>query len=448
MLATEKQTDLYQRQKSLELWQEMKERIPGGVNSPVRACRAVGVHPVLVESSKGSKVLDIDGNEFIDFCMSWGAVLHGHAHPRILEAAYNAMVKGTTFGITSPYEGSLAKIICSTVPSVEMVRFVSSGTEATMSAVRLARAFTGKSNVLKFHGHYHGHADQFLIHAGSGLNELPKASSDGVPDAFIQHTKTLPFNDVDALYDFLFTRNEGKDLACVIVEPIAANMGVVPLSKKCLQLLEEGRKKFGFLIVFDEVVTGFRVAQGGAQKLYQCVPDLTCFGKIIGGGFPAAAFGGRKEIMMLLAPLGKVYQAGTLSGNPVAMAAGCATLSIALDSPNFYPNLKRKSLLFTKPIVKYIRENNLNASLQSVGTMWTLFFGVRRVATSYDIQKLRHDMFREYFQYMLNAGIYIPPLHNEAWCLSYAHTEDDLKKAKDATVEFFIKNRSELQSMT
>ncbi len=425
-----------ERERSYNTWKEMQKRAPGGVHSPVRSCASVGTHPIIVESAHGSHILDIDGNSYIDYCMSWGSLLHGHAHQEIVESAYQAMLLGTSYGITSLKEAHLASAICEAMPSVEMVRFVSSGTEATMSAARLARGYTKRSNILKFSGNYHGHADQFLIQAGSGVFSLPKASSSGIPSAFLQHTHILPYNDLEALHQFLFVENGGKGLAAVIIEPIAANMGVVPMLDSFLELLEKGRREFGFLLIFDEVVTGFRVGFGGAQERYSCAPDLTCLGKIIGGGFPAAAFGGRREIMSCLAPIGDVYQAGTLSGNPVAMAAGSATLELIQKQPNFYQELLRRSELFIKPIQEYIEESGFNAVLQSIGGMWTLFFGSKEVATSHDLMKLDSHMFQNYFLFMLGQGIYIPPLHNEAWFLSTAHSEDEIRATCDATLSF------------
>lgn len=425
------------RPKSSQLWNKMKTMIPGGVSSPIRSCMTMGVDPIIVDRGEGAYIYDIDDNKFIDFCMSWGALFHGHANPLILEEASSAMMKGTTFGITSPYEENLASTILKMMPMLDMVRFVSTGTEATMSATRLARAYTGKKTVLKCEGHYHGHADQFLVKAGSGVLHLPQSSSSGIPEEFVAHTKTIGFNDVEGLERFLYQSNGGEELAALIIEPIAANMGVIPMTRQFMDCIETARKQFGFLLIFDEVITGFRLGVQGASRMYKTRPDLITLGKIIGGGFPAAAFGGKKEIMSLLAPIGSVYQAGTLSGNPVAMAAGKKALSMISEDQKVYQEIKKKSLHFVKPIAQYIRDKKIQASIQSVGTMWTLFFGATKVEKSSDVAKLDNALFRQYFIWMLDAGIYIPPLHNEAWFLSTAHSEKDLKMAKDATLAFF-----------
>lgn len=444
-IATSNSSTSRERNNTKALFENMKVIIPGGVSSPVRSCFSLGVTPLIVESGKGAEIIDIDGNRYIDFCMSWGALLHGHADDEILSHAKEAMEKGTTFGISSPYEEGLARRIVSQVPGMEMIRFVSSGTEATMSAVRLARAFTGKETVIKFQGHYHGHADQFLIHAGSGVHDLPKSSSMGIPSEFVSHTHCLPFNDVESLHSYFLSKERGSSVAAIIVEPVAANMGVVPLEAKFLEALIEYKEKFKFLLIFDEVVTGFRFSLKGAQEIYPVAPDLICLGKIIGGGFPAAAFGGRKEIMSLLSPLGKVYQAGTLSGNPVAMAAGDKAIEKAMADPDFYQTLKDRARLFIDPVSEWIQRKSLRAACQSAGTMWTLFFGVRSVITSHDIQSLHNDLFKRYFLYMLERGVYIPPLHNEAWFISSKHTDEHLKIAAKWTISFLQENEELLR---
>ncbi len=345
------------------------EVIPGGVNSPVRSFKGLGIPPMVVDRGFQDTIADCHGNEYIDFCCSWGALIHGHAHPDINRAAINRVSKGSTFGITTAIEEKIARKITRLVPSIDKIRFVSTGTEATMSAIRLARGFTGRNKIVKFTGNYHGHADFLLVRAGSGVIGLTSTSSSaGIPDPIIQHTLCLPYNDIAA-----FNNLDKNDIAAVIVEPIAANMGVVPASQEFLDALRSETKKIGALLIFDEVITGFRVGLNGAQGLYNITPDLTCFGKIIGGGFPAAAFGGRRDIMDYLAPLGPVYQAGTLSGNPVAMEAGYQALSL-LETPGFYQELERKTNSLTHPVQEEIKKRNLNMCLQQKGSLFTLFF--------------------------------------------------------------------------
>jgi len=352
--------------------------------------------------------------------MSWGALLHGHAHPELVEAAISALCLGSTFGGSTQIEAELAEKICEAVPSVEKVRFVSTGTEATMSAVRLARAYTGRKFIVKCIGHYHGHADQFLVYAGSGAEYLSNASSLGIPDGFVQYTLSIPYNDLDAL-EVLFAQY-GEKIAAFIIEPVAANMGVVLPDERWLKKVREKTSESGALLIFDEVVTGFRVSLGGAQKLYQIKADLTCFGKIIGGGFPAAAFGGRAEIMDLLAPEGKVYQAGTLSGNPVAMSAGCAALRLA-EREGFYEQLENKSARLASFVNRAIEETGVEAVLQRCGSMFTLFFGKQKVDKSILLDGAAYQRF---FQFMLNHGVYMAPAQNEASFLSFAHGDDEI----------------------
>ncbi|MCD8261618.1 MAG: glutamate-1-semialdehyde 2,1-aminomutase [Bacteroides sp.] len=329
-----------ERVRSEEAWQEALHYIPGGVNSPVRSLGAVGETPLFIQKASGAELTDADGNRFIDFCLSWGVFIAGHAHPQVTAAAIRAVESGSSYGIPSPGETHLAKQVNRFFLSMKQVRFVNSGTEAVMSAVRLARGYTGRNLLVKFDGCYHGHADHLLVSAGSGVATVRNSSSAGVPQAFLNYTISLPYNDRQAVEEF-FSRH-GNEVAAVILEPIACNMGVVLPAEGYLSFLREITDAYGALLIFDEVITGFRLSAGGAQALYNIRPDLTTVGKIVGGGFPAAAFGGRREIMQHLAPLGDVYQAGTLSGNPVAMAAGAATLDI-LSRENFYEDLHRKS---------------------------------------------------------------------------------------------------------
>jgi len=411
-------------------FQKLCEVIPGGVNSPVRSCRGLLDEPLIIERGFGDTIEDIHGRTYIDYCGSWGALIHGHAHPKILEAVEKRMQKGTTFGIATLIEEKLARKVVSLVDSIESVRFVNSGTEATMSAARLARGFTKRKKIIKFIGHYHGHADFFLVKAGSGVAGLAESSSAGIPEEIVQHTICLPFNDLE-----LVEKAINEEIAAVILEPITGNMGVVPADPEFMTMLREKTKQVGALLIADEVITGFRVSLKGAQPLYGIEADLTCLGKVVGGGFNAAAFGGRREIMDQLAPLGSVYQAGTLSGNPLAMEAGLQALSL-LEVDGFYEELERKTDLITKPVKKFIQECDLPAALQQVGSMFTLFFGPRQVCSFADTEELDHDKFAQFFRFMLDRGIYIPPSPYEAWFVSSAHSEEHLQRTKEAILDF------------
>lgn len=429
-------TNLKPRPISRSVYSQLSEIIPGGVNSPVRACKGLGITPLVAEKGEGDLIFDVDGNAYIDYCCSWGALLHGHAHPEVISSAIERMKKGSTFGITTPIEEQLARKVISHTPSIEKIRFVSTGTEATMSAIRLARGFTGKEVIVKFTGNYHGHADFLLVKGGSGLVGLNKESSSaGVPEDFVKHTVCIPYNDCEAVRALFYHPHYRHKIAGVIVEPVAGNMGVVPGSVEFLQLLREETEKVGALLIFDEVMTGFRVGLRSAQGMYGIRPDLTCFAKIVGGGFPAAAFGGRKEIMDYLAPLGPVYQAGTLSGNPVAMEAGLTTLMLA-EKPGVYEELERKAALLADPVDRWIKENGVDASLQRVGSMLTLFWGVKEVTCMEEAQKVNPTIFANFFAFMLEKGIYIPPAQHEAWFISTVHTDEHLLKTRDAILEF------------
>jgi len=400
------------------------EVIPGGVNSPVRACGTLRKTPLIAERGAGDLIFDPEGNSYIDYCCSWGPLLHGHAHPEILEAVEARMRKGSSFGATTEIEERLARKIVEAVPSIEKLRFVSSGTEATMSAVRLARGFTGRSLVLKFNGNYHGHADLFLVQAGSGTATLsPSSSSAGIPEAAVQNSASLPYNDLEAARHFI--RAHAEELACVILEPVAGNMGVVPASPDFLQMLRQETQQCGALLIFDEVISGFRLCMGGAQLQYGILPDLTCLGKVIGGGFPAAAFGGSAEIMDHLAPLGTVYQAGTLSGNPVAMEAGLQTLLLA-ERTGFYEKLEEKANRITRPVREALERTP--HSLRQAGSLFTLFFGVKNVSCFEEAKKADLDAFGSFFRFMWENGVYIPPSQFEAWFVSAAHTEEHLDR--------------------
>lgn len=421
---------------SEKIYHELSDVIPGGVNSPARAWRGLQDCPLVAQSGKGAEITDAEGNVYIDYCMSWGALIHGHCAIFVQEAAIHSIYQGSSFGMTTEIEGKLAKKVCASVSSVEQVRFVNSGTEATMSAARLARAFTGKKYLIKFTGHYHGHADFFLVQAGSGVAGLtPTSSSAGVPEEVVEHTICLPFNDLGAVETFFKEDSRARDLAAVILEPVACNMGVVPTARELMRLVRQETEKVGALLIFDEVITGFRCSPQGAQSIYEEIPDLTCFGKIVGGGFPAAAFGGRKEVMQWLAPQGPVYQAGTLSGNPVAMAAGMAALE-PLQDDGFYRALEEKTRIITDPVKEYICEKGLNCHLNQVGSLFTLFLGKRSIQNFQDVQQCDQELFKNLFHFMMKKGILMSPSQFEANFISMAHSKEQLEKTRDGILEF------------
>jgi len=397
--------------------------MPGGVNSPVRALKDVGVSPLFIKKAKGPLIIDVDNNKYIDYCMSWGVCIMGHVPKCIVKGIRKAVKKGITYGIPSPQETVLAKIICEHVPSIEKIRFVNSGTEAVMSSIRLARAYTKRNKIIKFDGCYHGHADHLLVAAGSGVAQLRLASSAGIPDEFLSHTISLPYNDIDALIQVF--DHFGNEIAAVIVEPVAANMGVVVPDIKFLNKIRELTIQHGSLLIFDEVITGFRIGLGGAQKYFGVIPDLTTLGKIIGGGMPVGAYGGRADIMALVAPDGPMYQAGTLSGNPVAMAAGIETLR-CLENPNFYCSLEKKSNYFFEHLGNIIHKAGIR--LNTLGSMFTIFFSDKEICNLEDVKRCNIHRFNLFFNKLLNNGIYISPSQFEACFLSSSHTEKDLNK--------------------
>lgn len=394
--------------------------IPGGVNSPVRAFRALDRNPLFIDYGKGSKITDIDGNNFIDFCLSWGVHILGHANNEIIETAKAAIDKSSSFGAPTILETQLAQIIIDSVESVEQVRFVSSGTEAVMSALRLARAYTQRDIIVKFDGCYHGHSDSLLVSAGSGLATQNLSASAGIPTDFTKHTISLPYNNIEAI-EHTFDKI-GDKIAAIILEPIAANMGVVIPKPEFLEALQNLCKKHSTLLIFDEVITGFRVDAGGAQKLLGIKPDLSTFGKIIGGGFPVGAFGGRKEIMQLLAPVGPVYQAGTLSGNPVAMAAGIAALN-QITKPDFHNTLNKKSDEFLKELEEIAISKGL--ILNRFKSMFTLFFTNRAVCDFESAKKSDTQQFKIFYNKLLDKGVYLAPAQFEASFVSSAHNNID-----------------------
>jgi glutamate-1-semialdehyde 2,1-aminomutase len=422
------------RDRSRKVFEDAKRFMPGGVNSPVRSFRAVGGDPLVVATAAGARIIDVDGNEYLDYCGSWGPLILGHAHPEVVEAIQRAAESGSTYGITTEAELELARLVCETVPSVEMVRFVSSGTEATMSALRLARAFTGRDRILKFEGCYHGHVDGLLVQAGSGVVTLSLPDSPGVPSAYANLTLVAPFNDLDAV-DKLFEVH-GQRLAAVIVEPVAANMGVVPPADGFLERLRALCSANGTLLVFDEVVTGFRVGPGGYQELSGVMPDLTCLGKVIGGGLPVGAYGGRREVMEMVAPSGSVYQAGTLSGNPLAMAAGVATLRL-LQRPGFYEDLEYRAERLEAGLRAAASRSEVSVTINRVGSMLTLFFTPDAVADYAGARRADTGRFASFFQALLDRGVYFPPSQFEAAFVSAAHTVEDIEKTVAAVEEAF-----------
>jgi len=415
--------------RSREAFEEAKVSIPGGVNSPVRAFRSVGVVPVFASGGSGSRIFDIDGQAYIDYIMSWGPLIAGHAHPAVVEAIRETAAKGTSFGLPTLLETEMAKLVCERVPSVEMVRMVNSGTEATMSAIRLARGFTGRSLLVKFEGSYHGHADSLLIKAGSGVATLGLPDSPGVPESVARHTVTVPYNDLAAVKEVF--RRYGENIAAVIVEPVAGNMGVVPPLPGFLQGLRDITREFGSLLIFDEVMTGFRVHLNGAQGLYGVTPDLTCLGKVIGGGLPVGAYGGRRDIMEMMAPSGPIYQAGTLSGNPLAMAAGLATLKL-LGEPGAYETLEKRSARLAEGLAANARECGVPLTINRVGSMVCPFFTDRPVTDYASARTSDLRLFSRYYANMLDEGICLPPSQFEGMFVSLAHSDEDIERTIEA----------------
>ncbi|MFQ6122351.1 MAG: glutamate-1-semialdehyde 2,1-aminomutase [Dehalococcoidales bacterium] len=409
---------------SKQLFDEAQHYLPGGVDSPVRAFKAVGGTPPFMVRGQGSKIYDADGNEFIDYVCSWGPLILGHSHPQVVEALRQTIERGTSFGAPTELEITLARMIYAAMPSVEMIRFVNSGTEATMTALRLARAFTGRDRIVKFAGCYHGHADGLLAKGGSGLATLGIPDSPGVPSSYAQNTLVVPYNNVEAV-EQLFQRYPGE-IAAIIVEPVTANMGVVPPRFGFLTSLRKLTHEFGALLIFDEVVTGFRVAYGGAQALYGITPDLTCLGKIIGGGLPIGAYGGRREIMEMVAPVGPVYQAGTLSGNPLAMTAGIETIKV-LSQPGIYHQLEAKSSSLEEGLVKAASETGISLHISRVASLLTVFFTTKPVIDYESAKEANIALFGRFFHHLLAEGVYWPPSQFEAAFVSLAHSNEDIQ---------------------
>jgi glutamate-1-semialdehyde 2,1-aminomutase len=421
--------------KSIEAFKEAKELLPGGVNSPVRAFKSVKMDPLFMERGKGSKIFDIDGNEYIDFVLSWGPLIHGHADDTVVESIKKVTELGTSFGAPTLIETELAKLVLERVPSIEMVRMVSSGTEATMSALRLARGYTGKNKIMKFEGCYHGHGDSLLIKAGSGVATLGLPDSPGVPEGVAKNTITVPYNDVESVrYAF---EQYGDDIAGIIIEPVAGNMGVVTPLPGYLEKLREITSQYGALLIFDEVMTGFRVGFYSAQGKYGVTPDLTCLGKVIGGGLPVGAYGGRREIMEQIAPAGPIYQAGTLSGNPLAMTAGLETLKKL--TPAAYGEFERKADRLIEGFTNAAKKHGIPHSLTKAGSMVGFFFNDEEVTNYEQAKKSNLDMFADYYQLMLQEGIFLPPSQFEGMFLSTAHTDDDIEHTIKAAERAFSK---------
>lgn len=421
--------------RSLELFEKAKEIIPGGVNSPVRAFRSVGLNPPFIKSAKGSKITDADGNLYIDYVGSWGPMILGHAREEVIEAIVKAAAEGTSFGAPTEKEVILAEMVCKAVPSVEMVRMVSSGTEAVMSAIRLARGYTGRDKILKFEGCYHGHSDGLLVKAGSGALTTGVPDSGGVPADYAKNTLTASYNNVEELEDIF--KKCGDELAAVIVEPVAGNMGVVLPTPEFLKAMRELTQKYGSLLIFDEVITGFRVSYGGAQGYYGISPDLSTFGKIIGGGMPVGAYGGRKDIMSKISPIGPVYQAGTLSGNPVAMAAGIKTLEILRDSPSVYTEIENKAKQLEEAFLDASKKYGIPGTVNRVGSLLSAFFTGEKVVDFKSATTSDTGRFAKYFAGMLERGIYVAPSQYEAMFTSYALSAEDMDRTIKAIDEVF-----------
>jgi glutamate-1-semialdehyde 2,1-aminomutase len=425
-------------EKSFRLHTRAVQSIPGGVNSPVRACKSVGADPLFIQSAHRAVIRDVDGNRYIDYIGSWGPLILGHRHPSVVAAIQKALERGTSFGAPTELEIELAEMVTAAVPSVKMVRMVNSGTEAAMSAIRLARGYTQRDLVIKFDGCYHGHADTLLVAAGSGVATLAIPGSPGVPEPVALNTLSLPYNDIERFT--LVMQARGDDVACVIVEPVAGNMGLVPPVPGFLQTLRKLTEKHGAVLIFDEVMTGFRVAYGGAQEIYRVKPDLTCFGKIIGGGLPVGAYGGRRKIMSQIAPQGPVYQAGTLSGNPLAMAAGVATLK-QLKKKGFYEKLQKKSARLAAGLAQSAARAGIPAQVNHVGSMLGMFFCARPVRSFGDAKTCDLKLFAKFYKGMREAGIYLAPSQFEALFVSAAHSTVQI----DATVRAAEKVLSDLK---
>ena len=415
--------------KSLAAWKKSQQFIPGGVNSPVRNFSKVGGHPRFIARGEGSKIYDIDGNAYIDYLASWGPLVLGHAHPKVVAAIRSAAADGTSFGAPTTLETELAEIIVNAVPSIEQVRLVNSGTEATMSAIRVARGYTGRDKILKIEGCYHGHVDYLLAKAGSGVATFGLSDSGGVPEDFARNTLTVPFNNADAVRATIAANPD--EIACLILEPIMGNMGIIPPRDGYLHELREITEEHGIVLIFDEVITGFRVAYGGAQSYYNVTPDMTCLGKIIGGGLPVGAYGGKRDIMRCVAPEGDVYQAGTLSGNPLAVTAGITTLQL-LAEPGVYERLENSAAALAAGLAEATQRHNIDAWHSRVGSMLMLYFTPEPVTDAEDARTADTERYQKYFWGLIERCVYVAPSQFEAGFVSLAHAEEDINKTVQA----------------
>ena len=411
---------------SKKIYKKAKESIPGGVNSPVRAFQSVDKeYPIFIKSGNGSKLYDEDGNEYVDMIGSWGPMILGHNYPQVLEVVKRELENGTSFGLPTKKEVELAELVKSCFPSIEKLRLTTSGTEAAMASVRLARAFTGKNKIIKFEGCYHGHSDSLLVKAGSGLLTFEHQDSNGITEGVVKDTITLPFGAFEKLKE---TLENNKDIACVIIEPIPANMGLIETEKEYLEKVREITQKENIVLIFDEVISGFRVSLGGAQKIFGITPDLTILGKIIGGGYPVGGFGGKREIMDLISPVGNVYHAGTLSGNPISVAAGIETISILKENPEIYENINKKTENLVNKINELIKKYDISATVNYFGSLFTIFFAKEKVKTLEDAMNTNSEFYSIYFNTMLENGVIVPPSKYEAHFVSYVHNDEDMEK--------------------
>ncbi|WP_455043153.1 glutamate-1-semialdehyde 2,1-aminomutase [Leptotrichia buccalis] len=419
------------------IYEKAKKAIPGGVNSPVRAFQSVDKeYPIFIKSGNGSKLYDEDGNEYVDMIGSWGPMILGHNYPQVLEIVKKELENGTSFGLPTKKEVELAELVKSCFPSIEKLRLTTSGTEAAMASVRLARAFTGKNKIVKFEGCYHGHSDSLLVKAGSGLLTFAHQDSNGITEGVVKDTITLPFGDFEKLKE---TLESEKDIACVIIEPIPANMGLIETKKEYLEKIREITKKEKVVLIFDEVISGFRISLGGAQEVFGITPDLTVLGKIIGGGYPVGGFGGKKEIMDLISPVGNVYHAGTLSGNPISVAAGIETISILKKNTEIYENINTKTENLVNQINELIKKYSIPASVNHFGSLFTIFFSKEKVDTLEKAISSNDEFYSIYFDTMLENGIIVPPSKYEAHFISYVHNNEDMEKFLTGTEKTFEK---------
>ena len=428
---------------SKKIYEKAKKSIPGGVNSPVRAFQSVDKeYPIFIKRGNGSKLYDEDENEYMDMIGSWGPMILGHNYPKVLEVVKRELENGTSFGLPTKKEMELAELVKSCFPSIEKLRLTTSGTEAAMASVRVARAFTGKNKIIKFEGCYHGHSDSLLVKAGSGLLTFSHQDSNGITEGVVKDTITLPFGDFDKLKKTLENDN---DIACVIIEPIPANMGLIETEKEYLEKVREITKEKNVVLIFDEVISGFRVSLGGAQKVFGITPDLTVLGKIIGGGYPVGGFGGKKEIMNLISPVGNVYHAGTLSGNPISVAAGIETISILKENPEIYENVNKKTENLVNKINELIKKYDIPASVNHFGSLFTIFFSKEKVKTLEDAINTNDEFYSIYFDTMLENGVIVPPSKYEAHFVSYIHNDEDVEKLLKGVEKTFQKIAEKLK---